>query len=28
LKLMGLPEFNEEKKKKILGENAAKIFDL
>ncbi|MBA7691872.1 hypothetical protein ES703_100427 [subsurface metagenome] len=28
LKLMGLPEFNEEEKKKILGGNAAKIFDL
>jgi len=25
---MGLPEFNEEEKNKILGGNAAKIFDL
>lgn len=28
LKLMGLPEFTEEEKSKILGGNAAKIFDL
>ncbi len=28
LKLMGLPEFNEEEKNKILGGNAAQIFDL